>query len=76
MLLKKIFYHTKIEYKIYSITDEIYAELVYGNAEHHSLSEYIPDRNILISGLSKAYAMTGWRLGYIAAPADIMKTIL
>ena len=63
------------EYKIYSITDEIYAELVYGNAEHHSLSEYIPDRNILISGLSKAYAMTGWRLGYIAAPKQIMQSI-
>lgn len=63
------------EYKIFSVTDEIYAELVYGNAEHHSLSEYIPDRNILISGVSKAYAMTGWRLGYIAAPKQIMKSI-
>src|SRR5699024_1284598 len=48
---------------------------VYDNNVHHSLSQYIPERNILISGLSKAYAMTGWRLGYIAAPADIMKTI-
>ena len=55
--------------------DEIYGELVYDNNVHHSLSQYIPERNILISGLSKAYAMTGWRLGYIAAPADIMKTI-
>lgn len=63
------------EYKIYSITDEIYAELVYGGAEHHSLSQYIPDRNILISGLSKAYAMTGWRLGYIAGPKQIMQNI-
>lgn len=63
------------EYKIFSVTDEIYAELVYGNAEHHSLSEYIPDHNILISGLSKAYAMTGWRLGYIAGPKQIMQNI-
>lgn len=63
------------DYKIFSITDEIYAELVYGDAEHHSLSEYIPDHNILISGLSKAYAMTGWRLGYIAAPREIMQSI-
>ncbi|EEJ72161.1 aminotransferase class I/II-fold pyridoxal phosphate-dependent enzyme [Lactobacillus ultunensis] len=63
------------EYKIYSITDEIYAELVYGGAEHHSLSQYIPDHNILISGLSKAYAMTGWRLGYIAGPKQIMQSI-
>ena len=63
------------KYHLFSVTDEIYGELVYGNNVHHSLSQYIPERNILISGLSKAYAMTGWRLGYIAAPADIMKTI-
>ena len=63
------------EYQIFSISDEIYAELVYGDAEHHSLSEYIPDRNILISGVSKAYAMTGWRLGYIAGPKEIMHSI-
>lgn len=63
------------EYQIYSVTDEIYAELVYGTAKHHSLSEYIPDRNILISGVSKAYAMTGWRLGYIAGPKEIMQSI-
>lgn len=64
-----------IKYHLFSVTDEIYGELVYDNNVHHSLSQYIPERNILISGLSKAYAMTGWRLGYIAAPADIMKTI-
>lgn len=63
------------ENHLYSITDEIYGELVYGDNEHHSLSQYIPERNILISGFSKAYAMTGWRLGYIAAPAEIMKSI-
>lgn len=63
------------EYKVFSVTDEIYAELVYGDAEHHSLSEYIPEHNILISGLSKAYAMTGWRLGYIAGPKEIMQSI-
>lgn len=61
---------------LFSITDEIYAELVYGNNKHYSLSQYIPERNILISGFSKAYAMTGWRLGYIAAPAEIMKNII
>lgn len=61
---------------LFSITDEIYAELVYGDNKHHSLSQYIPERNILISGFSKAYAMTGWRLGYIAAPAEIMKSII
>lgn len=63
------------KYQLFSITDEIYGDLVYNNNVHHSLSEFIPDRNILISGLSKSYAMTGWRLGYIAAPAQIMKSI-
>lgn len=63
------------KYQLFSITDEIYGELVYDGNVHHSLSEYIPERNILISGLSKAYAMTGWRLGYIAAPSQIMKSI-
>lgn len=63
------------EYQIYSVTDEIYAELVYDTVKHHSLSEYIPDRNILISGVSKAYAMTGWRLGYVAGPKEIMQSI-
>ncbi len=63
------------EYQIYSVTDEIYAELVYDTVKHHSLSEYIPDRNILISGVSKAYAMTGWLLGYIAGPKEIMQSI-
>ena len=63
------------KYQLFSITDEIYGELVYDGNIHHSLSEYIPERNILISGLSKAYAMTGWRLGYIAAPSQIMTSI-
>lgn len=63
------------KYHLFSISDEIYAELVYENNIHHSLSEYIPERNILISGLSKAYAMTGWRLGFIAAPSEIMTSI-
>ncbi|MFR4968242.1 MAG: aminotransferase class I/II-fold pyridoxal phosphate-dependent enzyme [Lactobacillus kalixensis] len=63
------------EFHLFSITDEIYGDLVYNGNVHHSLSQYIPERNILISGLSKAYAMTGWRLGYIAAPAQIMSSI-
>ncbi|WP_297819215.1 aminotransferase class I/II-fold pyridoxal phosphate-dependent enzyme [uncultured Lactobacillus sp.] len=64
------------ENNLISISDEIYGELVYGSNKHHSLSQFIPDRNILISGLSKAYAMTGWRLGYIAGPSEIMKNII
>lgn len=56
------------EYHLYSVSDEIYAELTYGGAKHYSLSQIIPDRNILMSGLSKDFAMTGWRIGYIAGP--------
>ncbi len=54
------------------IVDEIYAELTYG--ERHVPSVFLPamrDRTVLIVGVSKACAMTGWRLGYAAAPAYI-----
>ena len=60
------------------LSDEIYAELTYGEERHVSIAE-LPDmreRTIIASGFSKAYAMTGWRLGYIAAPAEFMATML
>ena len=60
---------------LYAIADEIYSELVYG-VEHASIASMIPERTLLISGLSKSHAMTGYRLGYIAGPAKIMKSIL
>ncbi len=56
------------------ISDEIYDQLVYG--VDHVCFPSLPgmyDRTILLQGFSKAYAMTGWRVGYIAAPADLMK---
>lgn len=56
------------------ISDEIYAELTYGNERHRSIAE-IPsmrDRTIIVSGFSKAYAMTGWRLGYACGHRDII----
>ncbi len=59
------------------ISDEIYAELSYGKVPHISIAS-LPDmweRTILVSGFSKAYAMTGWRMGYLAAPAPIVKEI-
>lgn len=59
------------------ISDEIYAELTFGGKRHVSIAS-IPDmweRTLLVSGFSKAYAMTGWRLGYLAAPAPIVKEI-
>ena len=56
------------------VTDEIYDRLVYGGHEHTAFSS-LPDmrrRTILIGGFSKSYAMTGWRIGYVAAPAELM----
>ncbi|CCI85615.1 aspartate transaminase [Lactobacillus pasteurii DSM 23907 = CRBIP 24.76] len=63
------------DYHLLSITDEIYAELIYDKEKHHSLSQYIPERNVILSGVSKAFAMTGWRLGYIAGPSEIMELV-
>ena len=59
------------------LSDEIYAELTFGR--HHVSIATLPDmreRTIIASGFSKAYAMTGWRMGYIAAPCEIFAQIL
>lgn len=62
------------ETNIIVLSDEIYAELTYGK-KHVSIAniEGMYERTILISGFSKAYAMTGWRLGYVLGPVPIMK---
>ncbi|MDO4864651.1 MAG: aminotransferase class I/II-fold pyridoxal phosphate-dependent enzyme [Ruminococcus sp.] len=58
------------------LTDEIYSELTYGR-EHFSIIELegMRERTVYVNGFSKAYAMTGWRLGYLAAPAPIVSQI-
>ena len=61
---------------IWVITDEIYEHLVYGGNEHFSLPTLVPeiqDRCIVLNGVAKTYAMTGWRVGWIIAPSDIAK---
>lgn len=65
------------EKDLYVISDEIYSELTYGT-EHKSIVSFpgMKERTILINGFSKAYAMTGWRLGYAAAPAVILEQML
>lgn len=66
------------KYDLYCISDEIYEYLVYGQAKHisiASLSEEIQERTIVINGMSKAYAMTGWRLGYTASAANVAKAM-
>ncbi len=60
------------------ISDEIYEHLVYDGKEHFSIasiSDEIKERTILINGVSKAYSMTGWRIGYTAAATEISKAI-
>lgn len=67
-----------VEKDIYVISDEIYYRLVYDQGEFVSfaaLGEEIKSRTLLVNGVSKSYAMTGWRIGYIAAPAAINKVI-
>ncbi len=63
-----------LEKDIIVMSDEIYSELTYGST-HHSIVELegMKERTILINGFSKAYAMTGWRLGYACAPKEIIK---
>ena len=60
------------------LSDEIYEKLVYDDARHLSIASLpgMRERTITLNGFSKAYAMTGWRLGYLAAPAPIVKQIL
>jgi aminotransferase len=64
-----------IEHDLIIVSDEIYDRLVY-NFDHvcvPALSDEIKKRTVLLGGLSKAYAMTGWRIGYACGPADIIK---
>ena len=60
------------------LSDEIYAELTYGGERHVSIAELdgMRERTIIVNGFSKAYAMTGWRLGYAAGPAPIISQML
>ncbi|MBD5112256.1 MAG: aminotransferase class I/II-fold pyridoxal phosphate-dependent enzyme [Ruminococcaceae bacterium] len=59
-------------------SDEIYAEMTYNGEKHVSIAEMdgMRERTLVISGFSKAYAMTGWRLGYVAGPQPIIKQML
>ena len=61
------------EHDLYVISDEIYSELTYGGAPHFTIAALpgMRERTIIINGFSKAYAMTGWRLGYALAPKEI-----
>ena len=60
------------------MSDEIYEKLIYGDAQFHSVANCSEDHQahtIIVHGLAKAYSMTGWRIGFLAAPAPIAKAI-
>lgn len=71
--LKKIAEIVK-KHQIWCLSDEIYCELVYDNQKHISIGEFdgMKDYTIIFNGFSKSFAMTGWRIGYIAAPHDLL----
>ncbi len=75
--LKKIA-ELAVKHDFYVISDEIYEKLVYDGAEHVSIASFgeeIKSRTIVVNGLSKSHAMTGWRIGYAAGPADVIKAM-
>jgi aspartate aminotransferase len=63
------------ENEVFVISDEVYEKIIY-DAQHHSIGTLIPELTITVNGFSKAYAMTGWRLGYATAPRSILKGML
>ncbi len=64
-----------VEFDLYVMSDEIYEHILFDGQVHHSLAAQpgMAERTLIINGFSKAYAMTGWRLGWLAAPAPIAK---
>lgn len=63
-----------VKHDMIVVSDEVYAQITYDVA-HTSIARYIPERTLVIDSASKTYAMTGWRLGYIAAPVAVASQI-
>ncbi|AQZ66947.1 aspartate aminotransferase [[Actinomadura] parvosata subsp. kistnae] len=64
------------EHGLWVVTDEIYEHLVYGGAEFTSIATAVPelgDRVVILNGVAKTYAMTGWRVGWMIGPSDVVK---
>jgi aspartate aminotransferase len=65
-----------VERGIWVVTDEIYEHLTYGDHEFNSIATLVPDlaeRCVVLNGVAKTYAMTGWRVGWMIGPADVVK---
>lgn len=65
------------KHNLFVICDEIYSELVYGGEKHFSFAALpgMKERSLVLNGFSKAFAMTGWRVGYACGPADVIAAI-
>ncbi|MGA1638648.1 MAG: pyridoxal phosphate-dependent aminotransferase, partial [Ilumatobacteraceae bacterium] len=64
---------------IWVVTDEIYEHLTYGSHQFHSMPTLVPeiaDRCVIVNGVAKTYAMTGWRVGWMIGPTDVMKAAI
>ena len=67
-----------VEKGFYVVSDEVYEKLIYDNEEHvsiASLGEAIKEQTIVVNGVSKSYAMTGWRIGYAGGPKNVIKAM-
>jgi aspartate aminotransferase len=67
-----------VRHNFHIVSDEIYEKLVYDGAAHVSIAsvdEKVKEKTIVVNGLSKSHAMTGWRIGYAAGPAEIVKAM-
>lgn len=62
-------------YPVFVISDEVYSELSYDQT-HVSIAEFLPEQTVMINGLSKSHAMTGWRIGFIFAPEQLTAEII
>jgi len=67
-----------VKHDLVVLTDEIYSELTYDEVTHHSIAALpgMKERTIFLHGFSKAFAMTGWRIGYACGPADIIEAMM
>jgi aspartate/methionine/tyrosine aminotransferase len=74
--LKKLAEFT-VKHDLVMVSDEIYEKILFDGAKHYSLASFpgMRERTIVLNGFAKAYAMTGWRMGYIAAPMELIGAI-
>jgi aspartate/methionine/tyrosine aminotransferase len=68
-----------LEHDVWVITDEIYEHLTYDDHEFHSMPQVVPElanQCVIVNGVAKTYAMTGWRVGWLIGPDDLVKSVL